>query len=235
MKTTLWCDGKRHLWLEGNEARLQYKDCVYGFGCQPYEPMAIIQPLNGAGNVYIHNAFDVEEECKTMILNPKHYVSLINGHYLTAGLFCRLLTAAIDYGNDIQVDEAEQKMLQQLLEEKGVRSLPIWPRDFKKEKILYRRTDVFLGYFETPSETVYALAFDYPHKGERERLVYYHITESEYKNYLQLPDKQRWRTQNETEEWYKRNLMERMVLCNQLDHLPSAHIPFFTLSMLNNA
>ena len=56
----VWQDEERRLYFEGNEPVMVYKGERYTFGCQPYEPMAIIQK-DGKAVAFIHNAFDPDE------------------------------------------------------------------------------------------------------------------------------------------------------------------------------
>ena len=40
--TIIWQDDKRKLYVADNEPVLEYHGDTYTFGCQPYEPMALI-------------------------------------------------------------------------------------------------------------------------------------------------------------------------------------------------
>lgn len=106
-------NGSTRLCLDDGKASLFYRGETYTFGCQPYEPMAIIYK-DDAPIAYIHNAFDVNAECQAFMTNPEHLVNTITSHYHNAEHFCRLLTIAIDRGHDWQIDELEKEMFEQV-------------------------------------------------------------------------------------------------------------------------
>ena len=108
-KQIVWQDGERRLWLEGNEAILEYQGERYTFGCEPHEPMAIILK-RGEAVVYIHNAIDVTEECRCFLRNPDYQCHTITGEYHDAERFCLLLTTAIDGFYECQWNEVEQNL-----------------------------------------------------------------------------------------------------------------------------
>ena len=104
----IWQDWKRKLWMEGNEPILMYNGERYTFSCQPYEPMAIILK-KGEAVVYIHNAFDVAEECRCFLRKPD-YQCCTTGEHHDAERFCLLLTTAIDGFYECQENEVELKL-----------------------------------------------------------------------------------------------------------------------------
>ena len=106
-------NGGTRLYLDNGKAMLFYKGETYTFGCQPYEPMAIIYK-DDAPMVYIHNAFDVDSVCEAFLSDPKYLVNTITRHYHNAEHFCRLLTVAIDRGYEGQIDELEKEMFEQV-------------------------------------------------------------------------------------------------------------------------
>lgn len=108
-KQIVWQDGERRLWLEGNEAILEYRGERYTFACEPHEPMTIILK-RGEAVVYIHNAFDVTEECRCFLRNPDYQCHTITGEYHDAERFCLLLTTAIDGFYECQWNEVEQSL-----------------------------------------------------------------------------------------------------------------------------
>ena len=110
-KQIVWQDGERRLWLEGNEAILEYRGERYTFACQPHEPMAIILK-KGEAVVYIHNAFDVTEECRCFLRKPDYQCCTITGEYHDAERFCLLLTTAIDGFYECQENEVELKLFE---------------------------------------------------------------------------------------------------------------------------
>lgn len=105
----IWEDDVCKLFFAGNTPKLIYKETEYTFSGHGYEPMAII--IGKEGEVaYIHNSFLVDEECRGFVNNPKYLCRTITGHSHNAKHFCRLLTTAIDYGFDWQIDDLECKM-----------------------------------------------------------------------------------------------------------------------------
>ena len=108
-KQIIWQDWKRKLWMEGGEAILMYNGERYTFSCQPYEPMAIILK-KGEAVVYIHNAFDVAEECRCFLRKPDYQCCTITGEHHDAERFCLLLTTAIDGFYECQENEVELKL-----------------------------------------------------------------------------------------------------------------------------
>lgn len=105
----IWEDNERKLFFDGNTPKLIYNSKEYTFSGHGYEPMAII--LGKDGEVaYIHNSFLVDEECKQFVKDPQYLCHTITRHYHNAKHFCMLLTTAIDYGFDWQIDDLEHKM-----------------------------------------------------------------------------------------------------------------------------
>jgi len=105
----VWQDEARKLWFDGDTLRLRYNGKDYTFSGHGYEPMAIILDHDGAA-AYIHNSFIVEEECREFVKNPKYLCCTITGHKHNAKHFCMLLTTALDYGYDWQINDLESKM-----------------------------------------------------------------------------------------------------------------------------
>ena len=105
----IWKDGSRLLSFEQDGLSLLYNGKTYHFGCDGHEPMAIILH-KGEAVAYIHNAFDVEYECKQFRKNPDYRCTTITGRKHNAKHFCLLLTTAIDDGYDWQIDELESKV-----------------------------------------------------------------------------------------------------------------------------
>ena len=105
----VWQDGVRKLWFDGDVLKLRYNGTDYTFSGHGYEPMAIILGHDGEA-AYIHNSFIVEEECREFVKNPKYLCRTITGHHHNAKHFCMLLTTAIDYGYDWQINDLESKM-----------------------------------------------------------------------------------------------------------------------------
>ncbi len=105
----VWEDSERKLFFAGNTPKLIYNGKEYYFDGHGYEPMTIILSKDGEA-AYIHNSFLVEEECREFVKNPKYLCTTITGHKHNAKHFCMLLTTAIDYGYDWQINDLEFKM-----------------------------------------------------------------------------------------------------------------------------
>lgn len=124
--------------FENGKATLLHKGETYTFGCQPYEPMAIIYKDN-APVAYIHNAFDVDAVCMAFTTNPEFLVDTITRHYHNAEHFCRLLIVAVDRGCDWQIDELEKEMFE----------LVRW----ENHEVFYKTEDVEFGrYGDEPED-----------------------------------------------------------------------------------
>lgn len=109
-------NGETVLYFNGEEPTLKHCGHIYTFGCQPYEPMAIILE-NGKSVAYIHNAFDVKYECINLLKG--NLVRTITGRYHNAEHFCRLLTHTIDVGFDWDIGELERSMCRAIEMETG--------------------------------------------------------------------------------------------------------------------
>ena len=105
----IYQDASRRLSFEPDGLTLRYNGLTYRFSGDGHEPMAKILQ---AGEVvaYIHNAFDVEYECRQFRKNPNYRCSTITGREHNAKSFCWLLTTAISHGYDWQIDELESHM-----------------------------------------------------------------------------------------------------------------------------
>lgn len=229
----VWQDDKRKLYFEGNNPVLTYKGERYTFSCQPYEPMAIIL-RNGEAVVYIHNAF-YPDECKGFIENRDYLVGTITGKHHNAERFCRLLTTAIDNHFDCQIGEVEDDMQKQMVEEKGIHVLQFETRDFKCDKVLYEGIYLLLGYFETALsrkyhvDKQYSIAFGYPNRNS-DYYEYYLLSEHEYHEFQQWPEKRLWKDKEEAFDWQHKHLEgKKQVLCNEFRQNPAIYKPVFTL------
>ena len=228
----VWQDEKRKLYFEGDVPVLIYKGERYHLGCEPHEPMLIIE--GGGDSVYVHNAF-YPDECKEFIHNSHYLVSSITGRHHTAERFCRLLTAAIDCYVDCQINDVEETMWEQLITEKGISSIQFDSRDFKCEKELYEDIPLLLGYFERLLSRkyhvgkIYSIAFGYPGRNRNE-YEYYLLSEQEYLEFKQWPEKQQWKETAEAFGWMHKNLEgKKQMLCNEFRGHPAIYKPFFTL------
>ena len=229
----VWEDTERKLYFEGDEPMLLYKGEKYTFSCQPYEPMAIINSRNN--NVYIHNAFYPDEDCKCFTQDPKFLVNTITGKHHNAERFCRLLTTAIDNFIECQINEVENKMQKDLVMQKGISAIQFETRDFKCDKILYEGVYVMLGHFETPLSKeynvgkIYSIAFGFPNRNE-DYFEYYLISKKEYDEFMLWPQKQQWKDKDMAFDWHKAHLAgKKQVLCNEFRQNPATYKPFFTL------
>ena len=235
----VWQDEERRLYFEGSEPVMIYKGERYTFGCQPYEPMAIIQK-DGKAVAFIHNAFN-PDECEGFIKDSRYLVRTISGKRHNAERFCRLLTTAIDCCCDNQIDEVEDKMQQQLVEEKGIGCIQFGTRDFKCEKVLFEGIRVLLGHFETKLsreknvERIYSIAFAYPRRNSDD-YEYYLLTEQEYLEFKRWPERKQWECMEEAFDWQHKNLEgKKQVLCNDFDKHPAIYKPCFTLDEVPSA
>ena len=106
-------NGSTKLSLIDGAGELLYGGRRYMFGCQPYEPMAIIFE-NGNPRAYIHNAFDPDVECKNFVEDDRYLVHTITGRCHNAEHFCRLLAFAAENACDRQIDELENAVAMQV-------------------------------------------------------------------------------------------------------------------------
>ena len=230
---TIWQDSVRKLFVADGVPTLIYKGKTYTFACQPYEPMAIIK-LDGKPVAYLHNAFNPEDECQMFITNQKYLVRTISGRHHDAERFCRLLCTAVEYGYDRDVDEAEDKMQELLVQEKGVKTIQFETRDFHCDKVLYEGIYVLLGHFEnTLSKAnnigkIYSIAFGYLDRNT-DYYEYFFLTELQYRRFKELPEKNHWKQKDDAWEWKSQNLEGRQVLCNEFSQNPTNHKPYFRL------
>lgn len=229
----VWKDEKRNLFFEGTEPILRYKGERYTFGCQPYEPMAVIRK-NRESVVYIHNAF-YPDECKGFIENSRYLVSTITGKHHNAERFCRLLTTAIDGFFDCQIDEVENMMQKELVLERGLGSIQFETRDFKCDKVLYEGIYLLLGHFENVLSKeynvgkIYSIAFGYPNRNS-DHFEYYLLSEQEYQEFKTWPEKRQWKNKEEAFDWEHKNLEgKKQELCNEFYQNPGIYKPVFTL------
>ena len=126
--------------LANGKATLYHGGETYTFGCQPYEPMAIIYK-DDVPVAYIHNAFDVDAACKAFMTDPEYLVNTISRRYHNAEHFCRLLTVAIDRGRDWQIDELEKEMFE----------LVRW----ENREVFYKTEDIEFGrYGDEPEDEI---------------------------------------------------------------------------------
>ncbi len=105
----VWGDGERKLFFDGDVLKLRYKGEDYTFSSHGYEPMAIILK-DGAEVARIHNSFITEDVCKAFVENPKYLCHTITGHNYNAKHFLTLLTTALDYGFEWDIDSLEMKL-----------------------------------------------------------------------------------------------------------------------------
>lgn len=229
----VWQDEKRKLYFENRELIMIFKGERYTFSCNPYEPMAIIL-REGKEVSFIHNAF-YPDECKSFIENRDYTVSTITGRHYNAERFCRLLTTAVESFYDCQIDEVENEMMMDLVREKGVNALQFDARDFVCEKVLYEDIPLLLGYFESALSReyhvgkIYSMAYGYPVRNREER-EFYLLTEEEYKEYKEWPEKRQWKDTTEASRFLHQNLEgKKLMLCNEFEKRPAIYKPSFTL------
>jgi len=221
-RKVIWQDGKRKLYMEGNEPILVYQGETYTFGCQPYEPMTLIY-RKGEEAASIHNAFRVEDECEVLLSGQ--LVHSITGKYHNAERFTRLLTTAIDWGCN-QIGEAEDRMIKDMVFEKGDDAIEYAAYDFHCEKVLYEGVALVVGYFGDETVVCYALGFGYPHKGT-DMYEYYLISRKEYLDYMQWEENKQWESHEAAYQWHEEHLAGRQVLCNEFEHMVKSYKPYF--------
>ena len=223
--TIIWQDEERKLYVADNEPVLEYHGDTYTFGCQPYEPMALIY-RDGKVVANIHNSFRVEDECEVLLSGQ--LVHTITGKYHNAERFTRLLTTALDTGcNDI--DDVEKRMIEGLAQDKGAENIEYASYDFHETKVLYEGVALVLGYFDCMGTKVYALGFGFPHNG-RDMYEYYLITREEYLDFMHWPERRDWQSHEAAYAWHEAHLAHRQVLCNEFSHMTKSYKPFFTLA-----
>ena len=232
--TIIWQDADRKLSMSDGQPTLQYKGKTYTFGCQPYEPMAIIK-LDEKPVAYLHNAFDPDVECQEFLNKQNYLVHTISGRHHDAERFCRLLSTAAEFGFDRDVDKAEDKMLELLVQEKGVKTIQFETRDFHRTSVLYEGVCVMLGYFENALSKangitrIYGIAFGFPDRNH-DYYEYYLLSEHEYSSYMQRPERRRWKNNDEAFHWLSLHLKgTHQVLCNEFKRNPSTYKPYFRL------
>ena len=215
-----------------------FKGERYTFSCQPYEPMAIIL-REGKAVSFIHNAF-YPDVCKSFIKNRDYTVRTITGRHHDAERFCRLLTTAVESFYDCQIDEVENEMQMDLVKEKGVNSIQFDARDFECEKVLYEGIPLLLGYFESALSReyhvgkIYSMAYGYPVRNREER-EFYLLTEEEYKEYKEWPEKRKWKDTMEASRFLHQNLEgKKLMLCNEFKKRPAIYKPSFTLGEISD-
>ena len=229
----IWQDSIRQLLVADGTPTLLYKGKTYTFSCQPYEPMAIIV-TDGKPVAYLHNAFDPDEVCQMFIENPKHLVRTISGRHHDAERFCRLLCTAAEFGYDRNVDDVEDKMLELLVQEKGVASIQFETRDFHCDKLLYVGIYVMLGHFENKLSQAHnigkipSITFGYPDRNT-DYFEYYLLTETQYRTFQELRDKRQWKQKDDAWEWKRQNIDGKQVLCNEFKRNPATYKPYFRL------
>lgn len=227
----IWQDADRKLFLDNGTPTLLYKGETYTFSCQPYEPMAIIE-LNGKPVAYLHNAFNPDEECQMFIEDHKHLVRTISGKHHDAERFCRLLSTAVEYGYDRDVDEAEDRMQELLVQEKGIKTIQFETRDFHCDKVLYEGVYVLLGHFENKLSKahniskIHSIAFGYPDRNT-DYFEYFFLAEMQYKDFQELRERRQWKQKDDAWEWKNQHLDGKQVLCNEFSRNPATYKPFF--------
>lgn len=106
-ETVIYEHDDTRLSCKDGKGELLYRGKIYTFGCQPYEPMAIILE-DGNTKAYIHNAFDIDWECR-QLLEKGLTGRTITGNYYNAEHFCGLIILAIDKFVECSIDELEDE------------------------------------------------------------------------------------------------------------------------------
>ena len=104
----VWKDDDCYLFFEGDAPILICHGKRYSFGYDGHEPMTIIY---GDGVRYLHNGFDVGDECRFFLKKPQGTTQSITGRQYDARLFCHLLfAAATSTGESLSIDEVEARL-----------------------------------------------------------------------------------------------------------------------------
>ena len=104
----VWEDDECSLFFECDQPVMICHGKRFSFGCDGHEPMTIIY---GDGVTYLHNGFDVGDECRYFLKNPQGTTLSITGQKYDAERFCRLLFAATTIGGEsVSIDEAEKRL-----------------------------------------------------------------------------------------------------------------------------
>lgn len=233
----IWQDAVRQLSVEDGNPTLCYKGKTHTFACQPYEPMAIIN-LDGKPVAYLHNAFNPDEECQAFIKNHKYLVHTISGRHHDAERFCRLLCTAAEFGYDRDVDMVEDKMLELLVQEIGIKTIQFETRDFHCDKVLFEGVYVLLGHFENALSkandivNIHGIAFGHPDRNT-DFYEYYFITAPQYRGFMEFRERRQWKQKNDAWVWKRQHLDGKQVLCNEFSRNPATFKPFFRLDEIS--
>lgn len=105
----VWEDEDYSLFFECDQPVLICHGKRFSFGCDGHEPMTII--YGDDDFKYLHNGFDVGDECRYFLKNPQGTILSITGQKYDAERFCRLLFAATTFGGEsVGIVEAEKRL-----------------------------------------------------------------------------------------------------------------------------
>lgn len=104
----VWEDDECSLFFECDQPVMICHGKRFSFGYDGHEPMTIIY---GDDVKYLHNGFDVGDECRYFLKNPQGTTLSITGRKYDAERFCYLLFAATTVGGEsVSIDEAEKRL-----------------------------------------------------------------------------------------------------------------------------
>ena len=131
----VWEDDECSLFFECDQPVMICHGKRFSFGCDGHEPMTIIY---GDGVTYLHNGFDVGDECRYFLKNPQGTTSSITGRKYDAEQFCHLLFAAATIGGEsVSIDEAEKRFEEMIAykKQKDVKNIMEFPYPAKKKEL----------------------------------------------------------------------------------------------------
>lgn len=105
----VWEDEDCSLFFECDQPVMICHGKRFSFGYEGHEPMTII--YGDDDFKYLHNGFDVGDECRYFLKNPQGTTLSITGQKYDAERFCRLLFAATTVGGEsVGIVEAEKRL-----------------------------------------------------------------------------------------------------------------------------
>ena len=136
----VWEDDECSLFFECDQPVMICHGKRFSFGCEGHEPMTII--YGDEDYKYLHNGFDVEDECRYFLKNPQGTTLSITGRKYDAERFCHLLFAATTVGGEsVGIVEAEKRF---------------------EEMMAYKKRKDIKNNFQLPTFNYQLMEFPYP-------------------------------------------------------------------------